>query len=90
MNLNTPSIKQGPLVAHDFDTEPWHLPQWQEQTANERRYHQAAEAATEVGTEDDGLPPNYSYAERVLIVLIWTASVSLIAIVALHVWRAFA
>ena len=53
MNLNTPSINPGPLAAHDFDTEPWHLPQWSEQTAAERRYHRAAEAATEVGTEDD-------------------------------------
>jgi len=52
MNLNnTPTL--GPLMADDFDQEPWHLPQWQEQTANERRYHQAAHAATEVGADDD-------------------------------------
>ena len=89
MNLNnTPTL--GPLMADDFDHEPWHLPQWQEQTAAERRYHQAAEAATEVGTEDDGLAPHLSYAERALLVLIVTVSVSLVGALALHVWSRFA
>ena len=57
----------------------------------EQRAWQAAEAATELGVdEDDGLPPHLSYAERALLVAICTVSVSLISALALHVWRAFA
>lgn len=57
----------------------------------EQRAYQAAEAATELGVDDDdGLPPHLSYAERALLVLIGTVSISIVGALALHVWSRFA
>ena len=83
---NTPTL--GPLMADDFDHEPWHLPAWTAQTDAERGYHEAAHAATELC--DDGLPPNMTDAERALLCMICVASVSIVAAAALWVWGTFA
>lgn len=58
MNMNTPQIHTGPLVAADFDNEPWQLPHWMEQIEEERRQHEAAHAATYIGADDDA--PSFS------------------------------
>lgn len=53
MNLNTPQIHTGPLVAADFNDEPWQLPHWMVQIEDERRQHEAAHAATDIGADDN-------------------------------------
>lgn len=54
-NMNRPAIGFGPLAEAELDAsiEPWHLPHVIRQIKAERRQHEAAHAATEIGADDD-------------------------------------
>lgn len=76
-NLNTPTIQPGKLQERDF------LPKGCDQQG---RHPQAAEAATEVGADDEKRPAPKPYDPALLVAPLVT-SIAIVGALALHVWR---
>ena len=81
-NLNSPAIGHGPLSESELDRRAY-IPRGCDAQG---RYPQAAECCTELGADDEPLLP-LSPPEAALVCVIAVASVSIMAVLAVHVWR---
>ena len=81
-NLNSPAIGHGPLSESELDRRAY-IPRGSDQQG---RHPEAAEACTELGADDEPLLP-LSPPEAALVCVIAVASVSIMAVLAVHVWR---